>query len=177
MEESEAAQRRLDLAAAKQAMVAAAKAKNLTNALRFVPQAMIGVDSEKQSDGQTITGPVFVIPLPLLDQGQGEVLHQDANYEQAQQQYLALASRIGVEVMRAQARLVIARARLELLRNDVLPLQQRIVDESLRHYNGMLLGIYQLLQAKQNQINAQVQEVAARRDYWLAHIELARHWE
>lgn len=51
-------------------------------------------------------------------------------------------------------------------------MQERILSESLKHYNYMLLGNYQLLQAKQNQINAKRDSIQALLDYWIAHAEL-----
>jgi cobalt-zinc-cadmium efflux system outer membrane protein len=58
--------------------------------------------------------------------------------------------------------------------NVVLPLRQRIVDESQLYYNGMLIGVYELLLAKQNQINAGREYIETLRDYWIARSDLER---
>ena len=47
-----------------------------------------------------------------------------------------------------------ARKRFEHFRDNVLPLRQRIVQQSQLHYNAMLLGVFELLEAKQKEIDA-----------------------
>ena len=54
------------------------------------------------------------------------------------------------------------------------PLRQRIVDESQLYYNGMLIGVYELLFVKQNQINAGREYIEALRDYWITRSDLER---
>jgi cobalt-zinc-cadmium efflux system outer membrane protein len=56
----------------------------------------------------------------------------------------------------------------------LLPLQQTIVSETLKFYNGMLVGVYDVLLAAQNQIQTGRQYIAANRDFWLAWTELER---
>jgi len=56
----------------------------------------------------------------------------------------------------------------------LLPLQQTIVAETLKFYNGMLIGVYDLLLASQSQIQTGRQYIAANRDFWLAWTELER---
>ncbi len=54
----------------------------------------------------------------------------------------------------------------------LLPLHERIVAETLKFYNGMLLGVYDLLLARQNQLNAQQDYIEAVKSYWLAKADL-----
>jgi outer membrane protein, heavy metal efflux system len=50
----------------------------------------------------------------------------------------------------------------------MLPLHERIVNESQLQYNAMQLGPIQLLRAKEQQIETAVAYIEALRDYWLA---------
>jgi cobalt-zinc-cadmium efflux system outer membrane protein len=57
-------------------------------------------------------------------------------------------------------------------RDILLPLQERIVNESQLHYNAMQLGPIQLLRAREQQIETAVAYIEALRDYWLAQGDL-----
>ena len=48
------------------------------------------------------------------------------------------------------------------------------MSETLKFYNGMLVGVYDLLLAKQMQVQTARQYVAANRDFWLAWTDLER---
>jgi cobalt-zinc-cadmium efflux system outer membrane protein len=170
--ESLALSQRIDLAAAKQQVLADAQALGVAKDVRFFPSGSIGFDTEKNPDGQTVTGPMLSIPLPLMDQGQATTLRAQARFEQSGQRYTALEAQIRSDIRRLGARMQSARARSEMIRATLLPLHQRLVDESLREYNGMLLGVFQLLQVRQNQINANQQYLESLRDYWIARAQL-----
>ena len=53
-------------------------------------------------------------------------------------------------------------------RDILLPLHERIVNESQLQYNAMQLGPIQLLRAREQQIETAVAYIEALRDYWLA---------
>src|SRR5581483_11610867 len=78
------------------------------------------------------------------------------------------------EVREARDLLAAAYEQARFLRDTMLPLQQSIVNETLLRYNGMLLGVYDLLLAKQNQLNAARDFVRASRDFWVAYAQLER---
>src|SRR5204862_7509619 len=50
----------------------------------------------------------------------------------------------------------------------LLPLNERIVNETQLHYNAMQLGIFELIRAREQQIETASGYVQALRDYWLA---------
>jgi cobalt-zinc-cadmium efflux system outer membrane protein len=68
----------------------------------------------------------------------------------------------------AHHRLVAARTRAVYYRNVILPLRQEITTQTQLQYNAMLLGAFQLLRAKQAEIEAGAEYVDALRDYWVA---------
>jgi cobalt-zinc-cadmium efflux system outer membrane protein len=59
-------------------------------------------------------------------------------------------------------------------RNTVLPLSEAVLRETQLEYNGMLLGIYDLIDDTRNQIEAGREYVEALRDYWIAEAELTQ---
>ena len=74
----------------------------------------------------------------------------------------------------ARTHLLAARAIVDRQMKVVVPLRDKIVELSQQNYDAMLLGIFQLLMAKQNQINAYRDLIEAARDYWVARSELDR---
>jgi cobalt-zinc-cadmium efflux system outer membrane protein len=54
----------------------------------------------------------------------------------------------------------------------VLPLRERIVRETQLHYNAMQVGVFELLRAREQQIQAAIAYVDALLDYWLARTDL-----
>jgi cobalt-zinc-cadmium efflux system outer membrane protein len=93
---------------------------------------------------------------------------------EAQRRYDALRQQARAEVILAHTRMTRARQRFEHFRFVVLPLQHRILEQSQLHYNAMLLGVNQLLEAKQKQVLAARDSVAALQDYWTARANLER---
>ena len=53
-------------------------------------------------------------------------------------------------------------------RDILLPLHERIVNEAQLQYNAMQLGPFQLLRAREQQVETAVAYIDALRDYWLA---------
>jgi len=58
-------------------------------------------------------------------------------------------------------------------RDTVLPLQKKISEEHLLHYNGMIIGIFELLKDAKKQVHAVQSNLDALRSYWLAEAALS----
>jgi hypothetical protein len=59
-------------------------------------------------------------------------------------------------------------------RDTVLPLSEAVLGETQLEYNGMLMGIYDLIDDTRGQIEAGREYVEALRDYWIAEAELSQ---
>ena len=81
---------------------------------------------------------------------------------------MLLGVRIRATAQVVRDRLEAARDRVLYYRDIVLPLRERIVNEAQLQYNAMQLGPFQLLRAKEQQIETAVGYIAALREYWLA---------
>lgn len=172
--EAIAIQQRQDLEAARQDVLNQSRIYGLTVDTRFFAEADAGVEGERETDGQWRIGPTISIPIPLFDQGQAAIPKAAAIVRQSRQQYAALVAQIRSQVRAARARLTNAQAMAELYHDQVLPIQQRLLDETQLRYNGMLAGVFQLLQAKRDQIDAAVGYVQSLKAYWTARAELER---
>ena len=173
--ESRAVAQRLDLQAARMQLDLIGQSLALRTRTRYVPaEIRIGVDTEKEPDGQRVTGPTLDLALPIFNQGQGEIAKLTAQYRQAQRELEAMAINIRSEVREARDQLLAARDLTSYIGKRLLPTQQQALNLTLQQYNYMLKSAYDLLLAKQNEVAAERSYIEAWRDYWIARAELER---
>jgi cobalt-zinc-cadmium efflux system outer membrane protein len=65
-----------------------------------------------------------------------------------------------------------AEDRVRYSRDIVLPLRERIVRETQLQYNAMQVGVFDLLRAREQQIQAAISYVDMLLDYWLVRTDL-----
>lgn len=172
LEELEASfSRRLDVSLAQAEVEAARRALPLARASAY-DELALGVHHEREPDGEGTTGPAVAVPIPIFDRGLAGRTRAVANLRLAEQRLHALTVRARSEARAARERLLEARARADYLRNVVVPRRQRILYLTQLEYNAMLLGVYDLIRARQGLSDALREQVLAVRDYWLARTEL-----
>ncbi len=169
--ERRAIEANLDLPAYRYMIETAAERLGLANATALVPDLEIGLVAERE-EGIWEVGPAFAYELPVFDQGQGRKAVAHSDLRRAQHLYWALGVQIRAATRAARQRLITARAQAEQVQSTLLPLSNRVVGRSQLQYNAMQLGIFQLLQAKRQQINTGILYIETLRDYWLARTEL-----
>jgi cobalt-zinc-cadmium efflux system outer membrane protein len=163
----------LDLEAARREIEVAAGRLSLARPAAVLAGGNLGATAEgDHPEGFWGVGPAFSLPVPVFDMGQAAVVGAGSAWRGANQRYYALAVEIRARVRAAWNQLSAARSRAEYYAATVLPLRQRIVEETQKEYNAMLVGAFQLLTAKQQEIEAGSQFIRALRDYWLARAEL-----
>jgi cobalt-zinc-cadmium efflux system outer membrane protein len=166
--------RRLDLAAAHERTQAVSHAAAMARNFRLFGSATAGVDFERSPERYSAITPSASLDLPIFDQKQAAIARLDALVWQAQARERALAVDIRSEVRAARGRLVAMRDVVDRYAKVVVPLRERVVSLSQEQYNAMLLGAYQLLAAKQNEVNAYREFIEALRDYWIARADLEK---
>jgi outer membrane protein TolC len=57
-------------------------------------------------------------------------------------------------------------------RDEIVPLRQRIQEENVLRYNGMLIGVFELLADARAQIASVHAAIDALRDFWIAQADL-----
>ena len=57
-------------------------------------------------------------------------------------------------------------------RDEIVPLKKRIAEENMLRYNGMLIGVFELLADARSQIASVNGYIEALRDFWLAQADL-----
>ena len=165
--------RRLDIALAQREVEVASRALPLARA-GAIGEVNAGVHLEREPEGKRTAGPAIDIPIPIFNRGAAARTRAEAVLRQARQRLAALMVNARVELRLAAETLSAARARVEYLRDIVLPRRKRILDLTQVQYNAMQAGVFQLLSARQNEANGQAELIEAQREYWLARVDLDR---
>jgi outer membrane protein, heavy metal efflux system len=172
--ESRAIQQRLDLAAARQQLIAEARARGIAPAEAIFQRAEIGSHYEHEIEPRHSTGPSISLPIPIFNQGQPASARANARMRQAEQRYLALAAEIRSDVRATRDKMLLARRQVDYFKSTALPMRTRVTEESQLQYNAMQITPFQLLQAKQEEVKAGADYVEALREYWVARAELEK---
>jgi len=172
--EAAAVSQRLDLAAANAEVEALARVSGLTRSTRWLSFLGVGVAYKREPGDEKFFGPEVELALPLFDQGQVRVARAQAEFRTAERRLEQLAVDIRSEAREARLRLQSAYQLARHYKEALLPLQQRLVEETTKFYNGMLIGAYDLLLARQQQIQVARDYIGATKDFWVAWADLER---
>lgn len=170
--ESRALDRSFELLAQRHRLEALARRSGLLRSMAAIPEVHAALAAERNGEGTWALGPVVGVQLPVFATGLGPARAALARLEVEQHRYADLAVRVRSAARAARHRFVTARERLRFVETTLLPARQAVLAESLLQYNAMALGVLTLLQAQRDLIGAQRAAVEARRDYWLARLEL-----
>jgi outer membrane protein, heavy metal efflux system len=165
---------RLDLQAEFHQVQSLAKALGLTKGFRLLGALDFGIDSQRGSDSQTITGPTFAIELPIFNQGQARIARSEAALRQAQERLDALAVDIRSQVRELWAELASKRRVARLYREELLPNEVQILNESILSFNAMAIGNFELFAAKADEARTEREYIDAVKEYWVTRTELER---
>lgn len=167
-------QTRLDLAARRSEVELLADSLGVTREFRYLGDLEVGLETERETDRSRITGPDLSVELPIFNTGEGRVALAEAMVDEAEARLQALALEVGNDVHLAHARVQAARAVAEHFRDALVPQREAVVRHSQEEMNYMLIGQFELLQARQQEFDAYQGYLEALRDYWLARTELGR---
>jgi outer membrane protein TolC len=162
----------IDLAVARKSMEATARGLNIKNITSVLPELEVGVDSEREENGTWLVGPMLALPVPLFDQGFPARAAARAQLRRAWDRYTALAIEIRSAARAARYRYLTARNQANYYDEVIAPLRAKITHQTQLRYNGMLVSPFDLLEAKQAEIEAKRRGIEALRDYWIARTEL-----
>ncbi len=169
-------QERLDIQQAKTALNAAAKAQGL-NKVTSLTDIELSVRRGSVSDSSTSSysarrGYEVGVKLPIFDWGD---LQRDAMNAQT----LAAANQLEATIRSAGSSLrenyAAYRTAYDISRHykdEVIPLRKVISEENVLRYNGMIIGVFELLADSRDQIGAVISAIAAEQQFWLADAAL-----
>ncbi|CAN5703878.1 TolC family protein [soil metagenome] len=173
--EAIAMEKRLDIGAARAQEEALGRALSLAKTTRWTGAVSVNVQAGRlRNTGHVSFGPSVLVEIPLFDQRQAQIAKLEAFVRQSTDNLNALAIDARSDVRATRARLLTARSVVEEYGKVLVPRRQNIVKLSQQQYDAMLLGVYQLLVAKQSEYSTYREYIEALRDYWIARSDLER---
>jgi outer membrane protein TolC len=170
--EAFALRERLDIQAGKAQAQSLARSLGLTRATRFINVLDLGPATVMEQGKAVKKGYEINIELPIFDWG-------DARVSRAQAQYMQALNRIAETAVNARSEVRVSYAAYRdtydvarHYRDEIVPLRKQIGDENVLRYNGMLIGVFELLADAREQVLAVNGYIEALRDYWLAQTDL-----
>jgi outer membrane protein TolC len=170
--EGTALRERLDVQAAVRDAEALATSLGLTRATRYIDVLELGAEHNSASGQPAQKGWELGVRLPVFDLGDARVSNASQRYVQAVDRAAQIAVNARSEVREAYAAYRTAFTVAAQYRDDIVPLRQKISEESLLRYNGMLLSVFELLADAREQAASVDGYIRALRDFWLSESDL-----
>ncbi|MDP3615714.1 MAG: TolC family protein, partial [Rubrivivax sp.] len=163
---------RLDVQGARQAAEQTAANLGLTKTTRFVNVLELGLARNSSNEAPTQRSWEIGFELPLFDWSGARVARAQAVYMQTLHRAAETAINARSEVREAYAGYRSAYDIARHHRDEIVPLNQRIAEENVLRYNGMLIGVFELLADARTQIASVNAAIEALRDFWVAQADL-----
>ena len=170
--EATAMRERLDVRAAKHEAESLAAALGLTDATRYVNVLDVGLQNKSESGESRADGWEAGLRLPVFDTGDARLADAQHRYMQSVQRATQVAVNARSEVREAWNAYRTAYDLARHLRDEIVPLRKRISEENLLRYNGMLIGVFELLADARTTIASVNASIEALRDFWIADANL-----
>ena len=170
--EQQAMASRIDLQMSRLQTETLARNLGLTRSTRLINVLELGIINNGSNEAPQQRGYEISFELPLFDWGQSRVVQAESRYRQALERARETAVNARSEVREAYAMQQGQYAIARHLRDEVVPLRQRISEETLLRYNGMLIGVFELLADARSQIASVNAAIEAQRDFWLADADM-----
>ena len=169
-------QERLDIQQAKAALNAAAKAQGLNMVTSFT-DIELSVRRGTVSDSSTSSfsarrGYEVGVKLPIFDWGDLQRDAMNAQTLTAANQLEATIRSAGSSLRENYAAYRTAYDISRHYKDEVIPLRKVISEENVLRYNGMIIGVFELLADSRDQIGAVISAIAAEQQFWLADAAL-----
>ena len=173
--EGRALQASHDLAAMKHRLEAIARRTKLSRTEGWLPDIEVDMHTlygnPEAAPAMTPEGPWrfgggVSLSVPLFDQNRGTTRAHEAEFDGLMERYHGLAIEVRSTARELQNRVVSAHARARQFQSVILPAQRRVVEETQLQYNAMQLGVFQLLQARRDQLDVELAYVETLREYW-----------
>lgn len=166
--EAQAMANRLDMMMVERELAGLSSSLGLSRATRFINLLDIGYLHNTEDGESRQTGYEIEFQIPLFDWGSSRVARAEALYMQAVHRAAQVAVDARSEVRTAYQNYHTAYDLARHYREEVVPLRKRISEENQLRYNGMLIGVFELLADARAQYLAVNNAIDATRDFWIA---------
>ncbi|RQP21973.1 TolC family protein [Albitalea terrae] len=159
---------RLDVRMAQANLEFVAREQGLTRVTSIVNGLEVGVTRKNETGLSRQKGYDLSVPLPIFDFGDATRARAQATYMAAFHRAAQVAVDANSQVRENYGAYRTAYDIARHYRDEIVPLRKTIAEENILRYNGMLIGVFELLADSREQIASVVQAIDAQRDFWLA---------
>ena len=170
--EGQALKQRLDVQGALKEAENVASSLGLARATGFISVLELGYARNSETGLPRQTGYEIEIRLPIFDWGGAKVSRAEHTYMQAVNRAADTAVKARSEVREAYVAYRTAYDLAKHYRDEIVPLRKRISEENVLRYNGMLIGVFELLADARQQISSVNTYIESLRDFWIAETNL-----
>jgi outer membrane protein TolC len=163
---------RLDVQASQQGSERLATNLKLGKATRFINVLELGVSHNSSNEEPVQRGYEITVELPLFDWSGARMAGNEARYMQQVQRTAEVAINARSQVREGYHAYRSAWDVAAHYRDEIVPLRKRISEENMLLYDGMFIGVFDLLADAREQIQTVNRYLQAQRDFWVAQSEL-----
>lgn len=172
-----ATQQRLDVQLARLQLDVAGKAQGL-NLLNSVVDMELGIRHDTVFDRATgeranREGWELGVRLPVFDWGGAQRAAMNAQSLAAANRYDSVARSASSHLRQSYAAYRTAYDLARHYRDEIVPLRKTMAEENVLRYNGMLIGVFELLADSRDQIASVAAAIDALQQFWLADAALS----
>lgn len=170
------AAQRLDVRLAQLQLDAASKAQGL-NLITSLTDIEVGVQRDTVFDNaaagrNTRRGYTVAVRLPIFDRGDAQRAAMNANTLAAAYRLEATVGGAGSQLRESYSAYRSAYDLARHYHDEIVPLRKLISEENGLRYNGMIIGVFELLADSRDQIGAVMSSISAQQQFWLADAAL-----
>ncbi len=170
--EREAMASRLDIQAAQLGVTRLAQNLGLSRATRFINVLELEVANNRSNEEPTQRGVEVSVELPIFDWSGARLARSEAVYMQTVERTAEVAVNARSQIRESYLNYRSAWDVAAHYRDEIVPLRKRISEENLMRYNGMFIGVFDLLIDAREQVATVNRYLQAQRDFWIAEAEL-----
>ena len=163
---------RLDVRQARTELEAAAREQGITTVSSVLNHVELSFMRNSETGEPHQRGVELALPLPIFDIGNVARGAAQARYMAAANRTAQLAVDAASQVRENYAAYRTAYDLARHWRDEIVPLRKTISDENLLRYNGMLIGVFELLADARDQVASVAQALNTQRDFWMADAAL-----
>tara|TARA_R110000850_G_scaffold91742_34_gene195007 strand:- start:24077 stop:25495 length:1419 start_codon:yes stop_codon:yes gene_type:complete len=164
---------RLDVLSLRRRAQAIADRYGIVRRTRLINEIEIGVERERDFDGTLNSGPTLALELPIFNWGGGRKAAIQAELQKAEAFLDEKVLEASNQIQLAFERVHTYREMANEFRTALIPNREAVVARSQEEQNFMLIGVFELIQAKQQEYAAYAGYIEAVREYWVARSALA----
>ncbi|MGQ7848046.1 TolC family protein [Granulosicoccus sp. 3-233] len=162
--------RRLDIRMAKASLERVARSEGITNITSFtdIELGYRQTEASGPEESESLSGYEVAVSLPFFDWGGMKREAMSARTLAAANDYAATLRNASSSLRETYSAYRTSYDLSSFYRDEVVPLRSLISEENVMQYNGMLIGVFELLADSRTQISSVMSAIKASEQFWMA---------